>query len=227
MIAKQVMDASAVLLNDKALSVFTYTDQIPFLNIALDELQEELELNNVPTTNKTAAVITILTGITGIGGGGGNPDLPPNTVEPINLFERVTGSTYTFMQMTKVDFLPVNQVPTAFLLFWSWEGDTIHFVPGGATGSVDVQIHYVKSIFKDIATETDQINWDRAKTFLTYRNAALCAEFIGENLERATELNGFAGLALNRALGIATKGRQSISTRRRPFMSSWRARRIV
>ncbi len=227
MIAKQVMDKSAVLLNDSALSIFSYSAQIPYLNIALDELQEELELNNVPITNKTAAVITILTGITGIGGGGGNPNLPPNLVEPINLFERTTGSTYTFVQMTKVDFLPVNQVPTAFLLFWSWEGDVIKFVPGGATGSVDIQLHYVKSIFGEIATETDAIPWDKAKTFLTYRNAALCAEFIGENLERATELNGFAGLALNRALGIATKGRQSISTRRRPFMSSWRARRVI
>ena len=221
------MDPAAALLNDTALSIFGYTNQIPYLNIALTELQEEMELNNVPFTSKTAAIISVAAGTEGIGGGGGNPDLPPNMVEPINLFERTSGSQYSFIEMTKCEFLPVNQVPTAFLIYWSWEGDTIHFIPGGATGAIDIQMHYVKSIFKTIATETDSIDYNKALSFLTYRTAALCAEFIGENLTRSNELNGFAGLALNRALGIATKGRQSITTRRRPFQAGWRARRIV
>lgn len=227
MIASEVMDGSAALLNDTALSVFTYTAQIPYLNIALDELQEELELNNVPITSETASIITIVAGIDGIGGGNGQPDLPPNLIEPINLFERTSGSQFSFLQMKKTEFLPMNQVSTAFLIYWSWEGDTIHFIPGGATGDVDIEIHYVKSVFKKIATSNDEIAYNRAKSFLTYRNAALCAEFIGENKTRSDELNGFCGLALSRALGIATKGRQSITTRRKPFMAGWRARRMI
>jgi hypothetical protein len=227
MIAKQVMDASAALLNDTALSVFTYTAQIPYLNIALDELSEELMLNNVPVTNETATVISIPAGIEGIGGGNGNPNLPPGLIQPFNLYERTSGSTYSFLSMRHVEFLPVNQVPTAFLVYWSWEGDVIKFVPGGATGAIDIQLHYLKSIFGPIAIETDQINYNKAKNFLVYRNAALCAQYIGENQERAADLNGWAGLALNRSLGIATKGRQNLITRHRPFMASWRARRII
>ena len=104
---------------------------------------------------------------------------------------------------------------------------TIHFIPGGATGSVDVQIHYIKNVLQPVAVSTDQIDYDKAKMYLVYRNAALCAQFIGENKERSDELNGFAGLALQRTLGIATKGKQSIFTRRRPFQAGWRARRII
>lgn len=221
------MDASAALLNDTALSVFTYTAQIPYLNIALDELQEELELNNVPITNKTSTVITVVAGTEGIGGGNGQPELPPNLIEPFNLYERTTGSQYSFLLMKKVEFIPVNQVPTAFLIYWSWEDDKIKFISGGATGSIDIEMHYIKSIFKKIAISTDAINYDKAKSYLIYRNAALCAEFIGENVTRAQELNTFCGMALGRALGIATKGRQSITTRRRPFMAGWRSRRII
>jgi len=227
MIAQEVMDRSAALLNDTALSIFTYSAQIPYLNIAIDELAEEMELNNVPATNKTAAIITVPAGITGIGGGNGKPDLPPGVLEVFDLFERTSGSQYSFIQMTKREFLPVNQVPTAFLIYWSWEADTINFIPGGATGNVDVEMHYLRRIFLPVDSSTSEIPWNKGKTFLFYRNAGLCAEFIGENKLRADELNAFANLALQRALGIATKGRQSITTRRKPFMASWRARRIV
>jgi len=227
MLAKDVMDLVAPLLNDASLSIFTYSAQIPFLNMALDELQEEMELYNVSFTNQTAVIITIPTGIIGIGGGNGEPDLPPNLVEPLDLFERTSGSQYSFIQMTKMDYLPVNQVPTAFLIYWSWESDTINFIPGGATGPVDIQMHYTKSIFKKILDSTDTINYDKAKTFLMYRTAALCANYIGENKTRSDELNGFAGIALARTLGINTKGRQNITTRRRPFMAGWRARRVI
>lgn len=226
MLASDVMDSSAALLNDTAKSIFNYTAQIPYLNIALDELQEELELNNVPITDKTAVLVTVPAGISGIGDTG-QPALPPNMIQPINLYEQVQGSQNSFMLMQHYQFLPLNQTNTAYLLYWTWEGDKIHFIPGGATGPVSVQIHYLMSIFTTIAASSDSIAYDKAKMYLTYRNAALCAQFIGENKERSDELNGFAGLALNRVLGMTTKGKQDIFTRRKPFMASWRARRIM
>jgi hypothetical protein len=227
MIAQDVMDGSAALLNDTALSVFTYAAQIPYLNIALDELVQELELNNVPITYAKKDSITVLSGIEGIGGGAGQPALPPGFVEPITLYERVAGSTYSYCQMVRRDFVPVNQVPTAYLIYWSYEGETIHFIPGGATGNVEIQLQYIKSIFPKITIETDAINYDKGKLFLTYRNAALCAQFIGENKERADDLNSVAGYSLGRTVGISTKGKQAVFTRRKPFMAGWRARRVV
>lgn len=227
MLASEVMNASASLLNDTALSIFTYTTQIPYLNIAMSELQEECELNNVPITNKTSAAIVVAAGITGIGGGGGQPNLPSGLVEPLDLQERATGSTYSYIPMTRSDFLPSNLTATTLLCFWSWEGEVIKFPENGATGSIDIKMHYMRSIFPTIISENDQIIMTNSKTFLTYRNAALCAQFIGENESRAADLNGMAMLALGRALGISTKGRQSIFTRRRPFNAAWRSRRVI
>ncbi len=227
MLASEVMDLSASLLNDTALSIFTYTTQIPFLNIALSELQEECELNNVPITNKTAVILSIAAGTEGIGGGNGQPSLPPNMIEPLDLQERVSGNAYSFIPMNKVEFVPSNVTPTAYLTYWAWEDEAIKFIAGGSNGVVDVKIHYIQSIFKNIASENDPIVMTNSKTFLMYRNAALCAQFIGENESRAGDLNTMAMLALGRALGISTKGRQSIFTRRRPFNAGWRSRRVI
>lgn len=227
MVAKDLFDSSAALLNDTALSVFTYVAQTPYLNIALKELQEELQLNNVPVTNRTPAVITITTGKNGIGGGAGNPDLPADFVEPLNLKERTSGNQFAFVDMKRVDFLPPNQVPSAYLIYWSYENEVIKFISGGATGPVDILLHYMASLFPKITDSNSFIRYDKGETFLIYRLAALCAEFIGENKNRSDELNLFAGTAIQRALGITTKGRQSIATRRRPFMAGWRSRRIL
>jgi len=227
MIAKTVLDGSAALLNDTALTVFTYAAQVPYLNIALQELMEELELNNVPVTNKRSSSITILAGIEGIGGGGGKPDLPAGFVEPLELFERVSGSNYSFINMKRCDFLPVNQVPTAYLIYWTFNNGVIEFIPGGATGDIEVQIDFMQSILPPVADENGEIRYDKGTTFLKYRTAALCAEFIGENKTRADDLNAIAGSALQRSLGISTKGRQQFNTRRRPFMAGWRSRRIL
>src|SRR5262245_14585513 len=216
MLAKEVMDLSASLLNDNSKAVFTYAVQIPYLNIALTESEEEFQLNNIPFTNETDEFTVVNSGISGIGGRNGESNLPPNLVEPITLYEKPFGTQHSFVEMKKTEFLPVNQVPTAYLIYWSWQDDKIKFIPGGSTTQMTVQIHYLRSIFKNILTEKDEIQYNRAKTFLTYRTAALCAEFVGENKTRSDELNGFAGLALTRLLGITTKNRQSIVTRRKP-----------
>lgn len=227
MIAQDVLDASAALLNDTQLQIYNYVAQIPYLNIALDELQEECQLNNVPVTNESNTIMTIRAGTEGIGGGNGQPNLPPNFVEPLDLQERVTGNTYAFIPMSRMDFVPTNQTNSAYLLYWAWNGKSLIFIPGGSTGNVDIQIHYIKSIFKKISLSTDQIDMIGSKTFLEYRTAALCAEFIGENKTRSDDLNEMAQLALQRTLGITTKGRQAIFTRRRPFMAGWRSRRVI
>jgi hypothetical protein len=46
-----VMNQAAALLNDPSRTVYTYPVQIPYLNQALQELQELFELNNIPVTD--------------------------------------------------------------------------------------------------------------------------------------------------------------------------------
>lgn len=223
-IAGSVMDGSASLLNDTAKAQYSYTVQIPYLNIALAELQELFLENNIPVTNKRSLVLSVPTGTSSIEFGG-TPALPTDLVEIQSLGERDTGTTDSFTDMIRVEFLPMMEVLTTQLIYWSWIGDIIQLL--GSTGNRDVKINYIGNIFTDVTAFSDILDIIGGKTYLTYKNAALCAMFIGENPERATVLNSQAELALNRALNIPIKGKQAIITRRRPFMASFRDRGIT
>ena len=57
--AGDVMSAVRGLLNDTAGQYYTNTVQIPYLQIAVSELREYLELSNSPVTNYTDTVLVI------------------------------------------------------------------------------------------------------------------------------------------------------------------------
>lgn len=221
MIAGDVMDRSATLLNDTAKTVYNYVVQIPFLNMALDELQELLELNNVPMTNEVSAVIPIAVGVTTIGALTG-PQLPTDLIEIQGVYERLTGTTDSFLEVTRCEFLPTITVITSSLIYWSWQVQIIQFI--GANTPRDVKLNYIGATLPSITLSTTPIALFNAKSFLSYRTAALCAQFVGENPTRADALNSDATLALDRVIGINTKGRQVIVTRRRPFLAAYKAR---
>lgn len=224
------MDASAALLNDKNRSVYTYADQIPYLKIALQELQEYYELNNIPATDQLSAVIQVDAGATEIAfnaaGTAADPKLPDDLIEPQKLWER-TRDINPFVPMTKVDGLPQSMVGIEISQFqiYVWEANEIRFFPANANN--DIKIEYIRSLFTPPTNELSLINVVNGATFLEYRNAALCAWFIGENKSRSDELNVYAGLAIDRSTGIGTKGRQATVTRRRPFRSSYKRRTYI
>lgn len=217
--AGSVMDRSASLLNDTAKSVYTYVAQLPYLGVAYDELREILQENNVPITFKLSANYTITTAITDIGGAGGLL-LPTDLVELEGVFERTSGSTEDFIEMNRVNFLPkITQLSTN-LEVYAWIGQVIQFI--GATGSRQVQINYISNGLIDLVDDTTSIPLINGKNFLAFRNAALCAEFIGENQTRADKLNKFADGTIERVLNISAKSKQVMITRRRPFMARFK-----
>lgn len=228
--AGQVMDQAAVLMNDANKTSYTYTAMIPYLKMAVDEFQEACELNNIPVTNETSAVITVNVGTTLIRpvdgfGNGAAPNYPTDLIEIQGLYERLAGSQDPFVPMTKREFLPhaLDNLATEALQYWVWEGQQIRFV--GATTDREVKMDYIKAILPtNITDENTVIGVINAKSFLYYRTAGLCSQFIGENQTRADQLNGFAQIAIDRFLGVNTKGKQSIMTRRRPFMSAYKRR---
>lgn len=221
MIAANVMDRSAALLNDTVQSVFSYAVQIPYLNAAIDEMSELLESNNVPMTNETQAGIIINTGVTDIGGTTG-PALPNDLIEIQSVYERLQGATEDFQFVTRVEFLPPFVEQTESLIYYCWQHQTIQFL--GATTPREIQLNYIGAVVTNVSSSADTISLFNAKSFLAFRTAALCAQFIGENKERADSLNSDAGMAMDRLLNISTKGRQAIATRRRPFMAGYKVR---
>jgi hypothetical protein len=225
-----IMDRSAVLNNNAAKTVYTYTVQLPYLNTALQELQEYFELNNVPVTDTFSALINVPAGTTSIGFAPAvpvpnTPYLPNNLVEPKLLWERAEGiDPYT--PMSRVDFLPryMDGVELNQFIYYVWQSQEIRVI--AANQDNDIKMDYIRFLFAQFTDVTgmETISIINSRTFLEYRTAGLCAEFIGENKTRAESLNNDAGLAMDRVVGIGTKGRQAINIRHRPFRSSYKRR---
>jgi len=224
LVASTVLAKAASLMNDTNRTVYTYAAVLPYLQIALQELQEHFELNNIPATQLSSTIIQVNAGLTEIAFNAAPlPELPDNLIEPQQLWERERGID-PFIPMTRRDYLPHNLegTPVGMFSIFVWEDNDIRFLPSNRNN--DIKIDYIKDIFTPLVDENSLINCINASTFLEYRSAALCAEFIERNLASANSLNIYAILALDRATGIGVKGKQTIMTRRRPFRAAYKRR---
>lgn len=225
----EIISMTASLMNDTAQTLYTNAACLPYLNIALSELQEKYEQNNVPTTNEVSAVIAVPAGETVVKKVTNSltlPQLPSDLIEIQRVWERESGVD-PFVAMVRKEFLPhylEGQWISQFLI-WVWENDEIHLLP--ANQDNDLKLDYIKNIF-DLPITISRINehfpFENVKTFLGYKTASLCSMFIGENQSRAQILEAEAQLAMDRTLSISTKGRQAITTRRRPFRAGYKSR---
>lgn len=224
LVASTVLAKAATLMNDTARTVYNYGAVLPYLQLAMQELQEHFELNSIPVTQLSSAVINIPTGTTQIIYNGVLvPKLPDDMIEPAQLWERQAGID-PYVPMSRRDFIPhqLEGILTGKFSFYVWENQIIKFLP--ANRSNDIKIDYVKDIFTALVDENSLINVINAATFLEYRTAGLCAEFIERNAASANALNVYAVMALDRATGIGVKGKQTILTRRKPFRAAYKKR---
>jgi|SRR5215467_181909 len=225
LVASTVLDQVAVLLNDPVKGTYPYTVTIPYLQMSLQELREHFEQNDIPVTRKTGSpIITMQVGQTTITFDAvGLPKLPDDLVEPSQLWECPTG-TNQWIPMTKRDYLPhyLEQVQQSQFVYYTWNQQQIEFLPANAV--IDIKIDYVAELFQSFVDQNSPINVINSRSFLEYRTAGLCAEFIERNMENAQGLNSYAVLAMDRVTGIGTKGRQNIMTRRQPFRAGYKKR---
>lgn len=224
-----IMDKAAALLDDPSKTIYTYTKQLPFLNMALQELQEDFEANNIPVTDTvTSDPINIPSGTTSVGFAPdvpivNTPYLPSDLVEPKIVWESPEDED-EFTPMERLDFLPRYMEGTEInqLLYFVWQSQELRFLPANA--DLDIKIDYIRFLFAPFTEVdgSDEISVVNSRSFLEYRTAALVAEFLAENKTRADSLNVNATLALDRVEIIGTKGRQRIQVRRRPFRASYK-----
>jgi hypothetical protein len=223
--AKEVMERTASLMNDTARTTYTYDAVLPYLNMAIDELQEELQLRNMSPTNQSEIILTLTAGLDKLTPQEDAvlPHYPFDLVEIREIKERLAGTSDTFTKMNRRDFLN-TRVPTSDLIDWCWENQYIKFYSGGATTNRDLLLEYVRQPLQMAQNENSLIGIINSRAYLAFKTAAFCARYIGENESRSNELHTNAGEALDRLLGIGTKGRQNMQTRRRPFRSSYKLR---
>lgn len=205
--AGDVMDLAASLLNDKRKRLYNYDVQLPYLKIAADDLEMELANNDISLTDDVCD-INVLAGAT-------NLVLPCDFFLPIKLEERPLSSTNAddFVDMEERDFTPSNR-QTDVLQYWAFRNNQVKLLGSTTDRTVRLKFKRTLSALTDYSVVAEV---NRAKNYLSFRTAALCAEFIGKDLQRANSLNGQGLDSLDKLTSILVKNRQGVRKRRRPF----------
>jgi len=147
LLASTVMNGAAALLNDPVKTKYTFAVQLPYLNLAVQELQEEFELNSIATTQKTSAVIQIDAGVTVIpyngAGTAANPSLPDDMVEPAQLWER-NRDIDPFIPMTKLQYLPHNLegIEINQFIYYTWNEQQIEVIFLSINSAINPAVRY-------------------------------------------------------------------------------------
>lgn len=221
--AGEIMDSAAALMNDTQKQVYTYAAQLPYLRIALKDLRKMLQLGNIPVTNETSAVLSVPSG-TSVIGFTTTPALPSDLIDIQGLWERFSSST-PFVPMTRKEFLPkyLEGEDTSQFRIYEWSGNEIKLFE--ANRDNELKIDYIAQLL-DLSTldENSVIGMINADSYLHFRTAALCAQYIAENKERSDDLNREAQNAYDILAGIEDKAKQAIATRHRPFRAGWKSR---
>lgn len=206
--AGNVMDLAASLLNDTAKSLYSYVTQLPYLSIAQDELESEL-LDNGVVIEKQIAVINVAANALFL-------TLPSNFFLPISLEERDQSSTDDddWALMVERGFEDAME-PTTTLGQWNFRNNRINFIGATVAKSVRLKYHRTLSTFTNEENYVEEVT--KAKMFLAFRTAALCAEFIGRRQDISQSLNAQGAISLDKLISIYTKNSQGIRVRRKPF----------
>jgi len=208
--AGDVMDGAASLMNDTAKTLYTYQVQIPYLKMAQQELEQQLNLNGMPLNLISEYIVTVLAGEIAL-------TLPTSFFLPISLQERPTSSS------KDSDFLLMKEVPNVYdlrldpvstLIYWDFRHNCINFV--GSTVNRTVRLSYWRTL-TEIVDEGSLELQAGANNYLKYKTAELLSKYSAANLDRAAALATDAAMALDLLLSVLVKNLQGNSVRRRRF----------
>lgn len=212
-----VLDRAAFYLNDVNRDYFSNTVLMEPFIAAYDDLKEQLfEVNMAAVMKKSEALEITAETVLDVGGPTG-PALPRDFVAPIELWEKSQDTSNDYVEMKRLRVLPNTDVKTVSLVYWAYHNQYIHFL--GATSNRTVKMYYISDTLEIPDDVAARINLFNAKSYLAYRTAALAADYLGENAERADKLNNEADKAMEVLLNTDTKNQQSMPVRRRPFVT--------
>jgi hypothetical protein len=225
MFASSVMDDAAALLNDQGKVRYTYAIQLSYLQMANDELIQKLAVNGISVLKKFSSVAVIASGASVF-------PIPVDMLLPEKMFERQAGSNDVFILMTEKQ-APPEELNGTSLSFWSYRNLAITLGPANLQGALqarEVKLDYTR-ILTSITSSGTVVEIDASKRFLAQRTAGLCARYIGENTQRADQLDVISrgqdmsgdGGSLGELVALFVRNLQSFGVRRR----SYRRQRIL
>lgn len=204
LLASEVMDSAAAVLNDANKTVYDYNTQLPYLKLALQELQEVFALNALPITEQTSASIPIVAPTNQLEFNAvGSTRLPDNLLEIQQIWEWI-GNYWS----------PVVR-PN-----WIWKGNKLQLF--ALYSNTEVKIDYIGSLFPKYLRSDTILPVENAFGYLSYKTAELIADQVEHNDARAKTNGARAEAALDRINGITVKSKQQIMARRRPFRSAYK-----
>lgn len=210
-LASDVMDSSAALLNDTARALYTNAVQQPYLRMANESLEQVLLSYGIDVQRKNSSAIDVAALAATL-------ILPSDFLLPISLHERADGS------ISEADWTPMYEqdsligfIQTNTLGVWSYNNNAVNFI--GATTAREVLLTYERSL-ADVSTAASPIDVEKFKRFLSRKTAELCARFIGMNSTLADELLLREVIpAENDLVSILVKNMQGVRHRRGSFAS--------
>jgi hypothetical protein len=201
------MDLSSALLNDATQTLYNYTIQLPFLKMVMEDLDQQLTLNGNPINLISEAEIDVPLGDIAL-------SLPAAFFLPISLMEKGDTDTKFWPMTQRADVTQLQLDQTNVLGYWDFRHNGINFI--GSIVDRTVKLTYWRQL-AELIDEDSLVEVASAKNMLALKTAALCAENIGGNEQRANRLEARSGIALDTLLSLGTKNNQGIRVRRRPF----------
>jgi len=206
-IVQDIIDgARNVYLNDTGAVLYTNARLLPYVKMASDFMETNLEENNISCKNETEVGIKVVAGKDEL------LPLPPDFVWPIALKERGWGSSDLFSDMNQRPWEPEIS-PSDRLIYWTWRTDRIKLLP--ATTDREVKLYYQCS-FPIINVVNDSV-YGYAKQYLIAKVGAMAHLFISQNTTAAEIANKQAEKNMDQVVNIQAKKSQATPTRRRPY----------
>jgi hypothetical protein len=214
MLASEIMDEAAALMNDAGKFTWGYPQLLPYLKRAYGTLELHLFLNGVRDLKEVSTIIPIVALSPTIAA------LPADFVQAISIEERALGSPDAFFPTVESDW--EQDFKADSIMYWNWREGGLKINPPNLDR--EIRLRYRKGL-TPILGENTNITILLSKPYLSAKTAANASAFGAANAERAAILNSEANSELQMLISAEIRNQQGVSFRRRSYGSSRRARR--
>ena len=216
MLASEVMDRAAALMNDPLKTTYTHEVQLPYLLVALDEMEEELSVRGQQITKEVSQAMIVLQGTKEIAP-------PVDLITPTFLSERRIGEgDDRWVPMNERSWEP-KMAPSNRMIYWTFRENMFQFP--GASNDVEILVRYTKKL-ASVNGPASEIPFLGSKSFLSYRTASLLAQFISKNMIVAEELGAMALSRSGTFITANVRSQQNNRIRRQRYGSTTRGRLV-
>jgi hypothetical protein len=214
LIASEVLDEAALWMNDSAKVTFTYAIMIPWMKAAINSLSEDSVKNSLKLTKKTNTLVTVAANAVSI-------PLPTDALIPVKLEERLSGSSFPYIDMHEYLELPAGITAKESLDEWAFQGTLANSVPIidiiPATSDRQVRITYTRFIpYAGLASGTDltaDLPWN-AKRVLSLLIAKFITMFVLKDDKRLKYLDSEYFKAVDAYIKLWVKEAQGTPVRK-------------